>query len=264
MTETTVLTDIDARGVARVTLNRPDKHNAFDDGVIAGLRDAFDSLSGRREVRVVILASAGRSFSAGADLGWMKRMAGYDYADNHRDAQLLAGMLGALYELPQPTIARVQGAAFGGAVGLVSCCDMAVASEGASFCLSEVKIGLIPATISPYVIKAMGERAARRYFTTAERFDAPQAQRLGLVSEVTADEQLDTAVDALVDALLQNGPQAVRAAKQLVLDLAGRELSPELIEDTCGRIAQIRVSAEGQEGLGAFLNKRKPVWEKLS
>jgi methylglutaconyl-CoA hydratase len=241
-------------------MNRPEKHNAFDDSVIAELREAFDDIAARDEVRVVVLASQGKNFSAGADLGWMKRMAEYDYEHNHHDAQLLAGMLKALHDLPQPTIARVQGAAFGGAVGLVSCCDMAVAGEGASFCLSEVKIGLIPATISPYVITAMGERAARRYFTTAERFRAVEGLRLGLVSEVVGEDELDAAVDTLVDALLQNGPQAVRAAKQLVADVAGREITADLIEDTCERIAQIRISDEGQEGLGAFLNKRKPNW----
>ena len=260
MTEPTVVTDIDSRGVARVTMNRPEKHNAFDDGVIAELRETFDSLAKREDVRVVVLASEGKNFSAGADLGWMKRMAEYDYAHNHKDAQLLAGMLKALHDLPQPTIARVQGAAFGGAVGLVSCCDMAVATEGASFCLSEVKIGLIPATISPYVIKAIGERASRRYFTTAERFRAVQGLRLGLVSEVVPEDELDAAVEKLVEALLQNGPEAVRAAKKLVVDVAGREITAELIEDTCGVIAQIRISEEGQEGLGAFLNKRKPNW----
>ncbi len=260
MSDQTVLLDIDTRGVARVTLNRPDKHNAFDDAVIAELRRAFDSLALEDEVRVVVLASEGKNFSAGADLAWMKRMAEYDYAHNHEDAQLLAGMLRALHDLPQPTVARVQGAAFGGAVGLVSCCDMAVAETTASFCLSEVKIGLIPATISPYVIRAMGERAARRYFTTAERFTALQAQSLGLVSEVAEPDHLDAALDDLVDALLRNGPQAVRASKALVVDIAGREITPALIEDTCGRIAKIRVSQEGQEGLGAFLHKRKPNW----
>ena len=260
MSESTVVVAIDSRGVARVSLNRPEKHNAFDDTVIAALREAFDSLASRADVRVVVLASEGKNFSAGADLGWMKRMAEYDYDHNHKDAQLLAGMLKALHDLPQPTIARVQGAAFGGAVGLVSCCDMAVASEGASFCLSEVKIGLIPATISPYVIKAMGERAARRYFTTAERFRAAEGLRLGLVSEVAAEDALDATVDKLVDALLQNGPHAVRAAKKLVVDVAGRDITAALIEDTCGRIAQIRVAQEGQEGLGAFLNKRQPNW----
>ncbi len=256
----TVTTSIDARGVATVAMNRPEKHNAFDDAVIAELREAFDELPGREDVRVVVLASEGRSFSAGADLGWMKRMAEYDYQHNLQDARLLAGMLEALYTLPQPTIARVQGAAYGGAVGLVSCCDMAVATERAGFSLSEVKIGLIPATISPYVIRAIGERASRRYFTTAERFDAAEAHRLGLVSEVVAEGALDDAVDTLVTALLQNGPMAVRMAKGLVGDMAGREITAELVEDTCERIARIRVSEEGQAGLGAFLEKRKPGW----
>lgn len=260
MTDTTVITSIDSRGVATVTLNRPEKHNAFDDAVIAQLREAFDALADRDDVRVVVLASEGKNFSAGADLGWMQRMAEYDYEHNLSDAQLLAGMLKALHDLPQPTIARVQGAAFGGAVGLVSCCDMAVADAGASFCLSEVKIGLIPATISPYVIRAMGERAARRYFTTAERFSAVQAQRIGLVSEVADADGLDEVLAGLVTALLQNGPVAVRESKRLVVDVAGREISAELIDDTCERIAHIRVSQEGQEGLGAFLNKRKAGW----
>jgi methylglutaconyl-CoA hydratase len=260
MTDSTVKLTIDPRGIATVTLNRPEKHNAFDDAVIAELREVFNSMATRDDVRLVVLASEGKNFSAGADLGWMKRMAEYDYDHNHRDAQALAGMLQALYSLPQPTIARVQGAAFGGAVGLVSCCDMAVASESASFCLSEVKIGLIPATISPYVIRAMGERAARRYFTTAERFGAREAQRIGLVSEVVAAEELDEGLEKLLSTLLQNGPAAVRASKALVVDFAGREISPEIIEDSCGRIAHIRVSEEGQEGLSAFLNKRKPGW----
>jgi methylglutaconyl-CoA hydratase len=262
MNEPTVDTSVDTRGVATVTLNRPDKHNAFDDRMIAELRSAFDQLAERDDVRVVILASTGKNFSAGADLGWMQRMAEYDYADNLEDARLLAGMLQALYELPQPTIARVQGAAFGGAVGLVSCCDTAVASERASFCLSEVKIGLIPATISPYVIRALGERAARRYFTTAERFPAEEALRHGLVSAVTSDAGLDGAVETLLEGLLQNGPLAVRAAKQLVSDVAGREISTELIASTCESIAGIRVSPEGQEGLAAFLGKREPTWRQ--
>jgi methylglutaconyl-CoA hydratase len=260
MSEATVTLDIDLCGVAQVTLNRPDKHNAFDDAIIAELRKAFDHLASCDDVRVVVLGSAGKSFSAGADLNWMKRMAGYDYADNLRDAEALAEMLAALYQLPQPTIARVQGAAFGGAVGLVSCCDMAVGSERASFALSEVKIGLVPATISPYVIKAMGERAARRYFTTGERFDASRALQLGLLSDVVPAEQLDDSVEALVSAILANGPQAVRGAKALIAEVAGRAIDAELVTKTCECIAGIRVSAEGQEGLGAFLDKRQPAW----
>ena len=255
-----VLTEIDSRGVARVTLNRPEKHNAFDEVMIAELRGAFDNLAGNAAVRVVIIDSLGKNFSAGADLAWMKRMAQYNYEDNLQDARLLAGMLRALHEMPQPTIARVQGGAYGGAVGLVSCCDMAVAAEAAKFALTEVKIGLIPATISPYVMRAIGERASRRYFTTAESFTAKEAYRLGLVSEVVDPDQLDVAVSALVDALLANGPEAVMAAKRLVTDLSGRLIDEALIEDTCERIAGIRVSEEGQDGLGAFLNKRSPRW----
>jgi len=255
-----VLTEIDSRGVARVTLNRPEKHNAFDDVMIGRLRDAFDSLAGNRTVRVVIVDSLGKSFSAGADLGWMKRMAQYNYEDNLQDARLLAGMLRALHDIPQPTIARVQGGAYGGAVGLVSCCDMAVAAETAKFALTEVKIGLIPATISPYVIRAIGERASRRYFTTAESFTANEAHRLGLISEVVEPDQLDIAVSALVDALLANGPEAILAAKRLVTDFSGKLINEAIIEDTCERIAGIRVSEEGQNGLDAFLNKRSPRW----
>jgi methylglutaconyl-CoA hydratase len=260
MSTKTVITAIDFRGVATVTLNRPDKHNAFDDIIIAELREAFDALAQRDEVRAVILASNGKSFSAGADLGWMKRMAEYDFGHNLKDAELLAGMLKSLHDLPQPTIARVQGAAFGGAVGLVSCCDMAVGSERANFSLSEVKIGLVPATISPYVIKAIGERASRRYFTTAERFGAGEALRIGLLSEVVTEEKLDETVESLLGAILSNGPHAVRAAKDLVASVASQEIDSALIEDTCVRIAHIRVSEEGQEGLGAFLGKRSPNW----
>ena len=260
MNTPTVITDVDTRGVATVTLNRPDKHNAFDDVIIAQLREAFDALAARADVRVVILASMGKSFSAGADLSWMKRMAEYDFAHNLKDAELLAGMLKALHDLPQATIAKVQGAAYGGAVGLASCCDIAIGSERASFSLSEVKIGLIPATISPYVIRSIGERAARRYFTTGERFDAEEAHRIGLLHEVVAQDQLDNAVSTMVEALLSSAPLAVRAAKKLITEIAGCAIDADLIADSCNRIAEIRVSQEGQEGLTAFLSKRKPNW----
>jgi methylglutaconyl-CoA hydratase len=262
MTEPHVLTEISEQGVATITLNRADKHNAFDDTMIAKLREAFEGLAERDDVRVVVLASNGKNFSAGADLAYMKRMVSYDYGHNMKDAEGLAGMLQTLFSLPQPTIARVQGAAFGGAVGLVSCCDMAVAAEEASFALSEVKIGLVPATISPYVIRAVGERAARRYFVTGERFAAAEAQRIGLVSEVVPADQLDVSVTRLVDAILGNGPEAVRAAKDLVTAVAGKPISRDLIENTCARIAHIRVSKQGQEGLAAFLEKRKPRWSQ--
>ncbi len=257
-----VMTHIDPRGVATVSMNNPDKHNAFDDRIIAELTDAFNAVAADDSVRVMVLASEGKSFSAGADLGWMKRMASYSHAENLRDSHALAEMLRVLNFMPKATIARVQGAAFGGAVGLVSCCDMAVASPRASFCLSEVKIGLIPATISPYVVAAIGQRASRRYFTTAERFSADTALQLGLVSQLVEAEQLDDSIEQLISQLLANSPAAVKAAKQLVFDVADRVIDTALIEDTCTRIADIRVSAEGQEGLGAFLEKRTPAWQQ--
>ena len=257
-----VTTSIDQRGVATVTLNNPDKHNAFDDNIIGELCQAFNTVNDTADVRVMVLASTGKSFSAGGDLDWMKRMATYSREENFADAQTLAAMFKALNFMSKPTIARVQGAAFGGAVGLISCCDMAVAAEQAAFSFSEAKIGLIPATISPYVIAAIGQRAARRYFTTAERFDAAEAMRLGLLSQVVSDPQaLDAAVAHLVDQLLRGSPAAIKAAKQLVFDM-DREISDALIADTCERIANIRVSPEGQEGLCAFLEKRQPAWVK--
>lgn len=261
MSNDTVQLTIDNRGVARITLNRADKHNAFNDTMIADLDRLFLQLANDNDVRVVVLAAEGRSFSAGADLGWMQRMASYSYEENLRDATALAEMLRKLNYLPQPTIARVQGAAFGGAVGLVSCCDIAIASSRASFSLSEVKIGLIPATISPYVIAAVGQRTARRLFTTAERIDAQTAWQLNLVSTVVDEEDLDTALNTTIEALLANSPQAVRAAKQLVFDVAGKPVTPELMEYTSEQIAAIRVSDEGQEGLKAFLEKRSPAWQ---
>ena len=257
-----VITDIDDCGVARVRLNNPDKHNAFDDQIIGELTEAFVAIADNSNVRVMVLGSEGKSFSAGADLEWMKRMASYSYEENLRDASALALMLKTLNEIPQPTIARVQGAAFGGAVGLVSCCDMAVAASAASFSLSEVKIGLVPATISPYVIAAIGQRAVRRYFVTAERFDAHRAMEIGLVNEVVDAEQLDQEIDRLIDALLANGPEAIIAAKRLVFDIAGKPIDQQLIDSTCETIAAIRVSEQGQEGLQAFLEKRKPHWFK--
>ena len=257
-----VITDIDDLGVAQVRLNNPDKHNAFDDEIIGELTEVFVAIADNSNVRAMVLGSEGKSFSAGADLEWMKRMASYSYDENLRDASALALMLKTLNEIPQPTIARVQGAAFGGAVGLVSCCDMAVAASAASFSLSEVKIGLVPATISPYVIAAIGQRAARRYFVTAERFDAHRALQLGLVNEVVDAEQLDQEIDRLINTLLANGPEAVTGAKQLVFDMAGKPIDQQLIDATCETIAAIRVSEQGQEGLQAFLERRKPQWIK--
>ncbi len=253
-------TNIDERGVATLSLNKPEKHNCFDDTLILEITEALNKLASNKAVRVLILAGEGKSFSAGGDLSWMQRMANYTHAENEEDAAQLAEMLRVLNEFPKPTIARVQGAAFGGAVGLVSCCDMAVGTERASFSLSEVKIGLIPATISPYVIQAIGVRASRRYFQTGERFNAETALQLGLLSAVVAEDQLDNTINDLAATLLANSPQALTQAKRLVLDYANREISPDLIKDSCTRIADIRVSDEGQEGLKAFLEKRSPEW----
>jgi methylglutaconyl-CoA hydratase len=251
-------------GVATVTLNRPEKHNAFDEHVIEQMTQAFRDVDTDSSIRLMVLAANGKNFSAGADLEWMKRMSGYDYDDNLKDARSLAEMLRTLNFLSKPTIAKVQGAAFGGAVGLVSCCDIAVATDTASFCLSEVKIGLIPATISPYVIAAMGQRSARRYFITAERFNAHSALNAGLVSEVCSIDELDQTVSTLSQQILSNSPAAVKASKNLVADVANATIDDELIEETSKRIANIRTSDEGQEGLSAFLEKRSPTWLKHS
>jgi len=255
-----VLFSVDRYGVATVTLNNPTKHNAFDDAIIGQLTKIFIEIAERSDIKVMILASTGKSFSAGADLAWMKRMASYSYEDNLSDANALAHMLKALNFMPQATIAQIQGAAFGGAVGLASCCDIVIASDKASFCLSEVKLGLIPATISPYVVNAIGQKAARRYFQTAERFFADKAMQLGLVDEVVSADLLTDTVINMVSTLLGNGPVAIRQAKQLALDVAYQDIDEALISITCERIASIRVSDEGQEGLTAFFDKRSPNW----
>lgn len=248
-------------GVGIVTLNRPDRHNAFDDITIVELLQALAEMGANDSVRVVVISSAGKSFCAGADLAWMKRAAGYGADENLRDAKVLAEMLKKLAHLGKPTVARVQGPAYGGGVGLVAACDVAIATFDAQFALSEVKLGLIPATIAPHVIAAIGERAARRYMLTAERFSAAEAYRLGLVHEMVADEAaLDDAVGQIVEALLANGPAALRACKELIRAVAGRPLSQELMDDTARRIADARASAEGQEGVAAFLAKRQPNW----
>jgi len=257
-----VLFSVNNQGVATVTLNNPEKHNAFDDEIIAELTNIFNDIAKRDDIRVMVLASTGKSFSAGADLGWMKRMASYSYDDNLTDANALANMLKALNFLPQPTIAKIQGAAFGGAVGLASCCDIVIAATKASFCLSEVKLGLIPATISPYVVNAMGLKACRRYFQTAERFFADKAQQLGLVDEVVELENLDNDVDKMITILLANAPLAVKAAKKLAFDVAYQNIDEALLENTSERIARLRVSTEGQEGLSAFFEKRPPAWQQ--
>ncbi|MDG0853883.1 enoyl-CoA hydratase/isomerase family protein [Roseateles puraquae] len=245
---------------ARVTLNRPDVRNAFNAELIAELTGAFTTLGQDASLRAIVLAAEGKAFCAGADLNWMKAMAGYSWEENHADASRLADMLWAIYACPVPVIARVQGDVYAGGVGLVACADIVVAVDSAGFCLSEAKLGLLPATIGPYVVKALGEQASRRYFVTAERFSAAQAHRLGLVHEVVAAEALDAQVDELTAALTANGPAAVRACKQLVKDVAGREITPALRDDTARRIADIRASAEGREGVQSFLNKTRPGW----
>ena len=246
---------------ATLWLNRPERHNAFDDGLIAELSAALAELAADSAIRVVLLAGRGKSFSAGADLAWMKRMAGYTAAENEADAQKMAEMLHRLESLPKPTIALVQGAAMGGGVGLVAACDIAIAAEDAQFALSEVRLGLIPAAISPYVIAAIGPRAARRYFLTAERFDARRALGLGLVSAVVPTADLATEASRLADILCQNGPAAMAEAKRLIADVTGRPIDAALRTETAGRIARQRASAEGREGVAAFLEKRKPSWQ---
>ncbi len=253
---------IDERGVGTLVLDRPQQHNAFDDALIAELIQRLAELATDDSVRLVVLRAEGKSFSAGADLNWMRRMADYDEAQNLADAMQLAELMRSLNALPKPTIARVQGAAFGGGVGLIACCDIALASERALFSLSEVKLGLIPAVISPYVIKAIGERAARRYMLSAERFDAQQAAQLGLVHEVVDHDELNASLEDMITTLLESGPAAQTAAKDLILDVAGKPVERSLIENTARRIAKVRASDEGREGLNAFLQKRKPDWVK--
>lgn len=247
--------------LATVRLNRPELRNAFNETTIAELTEAFTQLSSDANVRVVLLAANGPAFCAGADLNWMKKMAGYTRAQNLADAGQLAAMLRAIDLCPQPVIARVQGDVYAGGVGLVAAADIAVVAEPAHFCLSETRIGLIPATISPYVIRAMGMSAARRYFLTAERFTARRAQDFGLAHEVVAPPELDESVAKIVQALLAASPQAVAASKKLVRDIGEREIDEALIADTVERIADIRVSDEGREGIQSFLEKRKARWQ---
>ena len=250
-----------SQGVATIRMNRPEKHNAFDETLIAELTAAFRSAGKDAAARVIVLSAAGPSFSAGADLGWMKRMSTQDRAANERDAIALADLMVAIDRCPKPVLGLVQGAAFGGGVGLVACCDIAIAATEASFCLSEVRLGLIPAVISPYVAAAIGPRACRRYFLTAERFDAPTAERLGLVHEVVPAAELEAARHRVLGHLLKGGPNAQRAAKDLVAHVAGARSDEPVLRDTAWRIAAARASAEGKEGIAAFLEKRKPNWQ---
>jgi methylglutaconyl-CoA hydratase len=247
-------------GVARVTLNRPELRNAFDDELIKKLRWTFENLAKDNSVRVMVLAGTGPAFCAGADLNWMKRMAGYGYDENLADARALAEMLATLDRLPKPTIARVHGPVFAGGTGLVAACDIAVGTPEAKFCLSEAKLGLSPATISPYVIRAMGEREARRYFLTAEVFDAAEALRIGMLSLLVPVEELDSNIDSLVKHLLAGGPEAHAKIKALIRAVAGRKPDDALVAETAKHIAEIRGSPEGKEGIASFLEKRKAAW----
>ncbi|MBU0750687.1 MAG: enoyl-CoA hydratase/isomerase family protein [Gammaproteobacteria bacterium] len=255
-----LLTEID-RGVGIITLGRPDRHNAFDDVTIVEMIHALGVLETDSAVRVIVISSTGKSFSAGADLNWMQRVAGYDADENLRDARALAEMLRRIAQCSKPVIARVQGAAYGGGVGVIAACDIAIATFDAQFALTEVKLGIIPSAISPHVIAAIGERHARRYMLTAERFSASEAYRLGLVHEIVHDElALDDAIGDLIESLLKNGPDAMAECKQLIGAVASRPLSEELIEETAQRIARVRATPEAQEGMAAFLAKRKPSW----
>ena len=246
--------------VAEVWLNRPEVRNAFNDGVIAELTAAFAGFAQDADLRAVVLAGHGKAFCAGADLSWMRAMASYSWQDNQADAARLAQLLWTIYQCPVPVVGRIHGDCYAGGVGLAAVCDVLVAAESAHFCLSEAKLGLLPATIGPYVVKALGEQASRRYFTTAERFSAAQAQALGFVHEVSTAEALDSTVAGIVAAITANGPAAVKACKRLVQDLAGRPIDAALRDDTARRIADIRASDEGRAGVQSFLGKTDPPW----
>jgi methylglutaconyl-CoA hydratase len=247
--------------VAEVWLNRPEVRNAFNDGVIAELSAAFTGFAQEPGLRAVVLAGHGKAFCAGADLSWMRAMAGYSWEENQRDAAALAEMLWTIYRCPLPVVGRVHGDCYAGGVGLAAVCDVLLASDNVQFCLSEARLGLLPATIGPYVVKALGEQASRRYFTTAERFSAAQGQALGFVHDCMPADALDARLAEVVATLVANGPAAVKACKQLVQDVAGRPIDAALRADTARRIADIRASAEGREGVQAFLAKRDPAWK---
>ena len=249
-----------ANSVAIVELNRPDVRNAFNDKVINDVTATFSDLGARDDVRCIVLTATGTAFCAGADLNWMRSMAEYTREQNLADAGRLAAMMRTIYECPKPTIARIQGDVYAGGMGLVAACDMAVSVDTANFCLSEVKLGLAPSTISPYVIRAMGARAAHRYFLTAERFSAAEALRIGFVHEVVRADALDAKVAELSTALVNVGPAAVKLCKKLIQDVSGQDITIELVNMTIASIADVRVSPEGREGLQSFLQKRKPNW----
>ncbi len=261
MTEQHILTNL-TNGVGTITMNRPDVHNAFNEQVIADLTAAFKKMESDPAVRVVVLRGNGKSFSAGGDLNWMRRVADYTFDQNVKDAMGLGELLKTINFLAKPTIALVHGNAFGGGVGLTSCCDIAIAAQGTQFCLSEVRIGLIPSIIAPYVMAAMGERQARRYFMTAERFDADTARRIGLVHEVVPEADLDQAANKIIAALMDGAPGAQGRGKKLLLALSNKPIDDAMIKLTATQIAEARATPEGKEGLNAFLNKTEPGWRK--
>lgn len=248
--------------IATITMNRPEVHNAFNEDVIGEMTVAFERAGADKAVRAVILRGNGKSFSAGGDLNWMRKVADYSFEQNVTDAMRLGTLLKTINTLPKPTIALVHGSAFGGGVGLTACCDIAIAEEGAQFCLSEVRIGIIPSIIAPYVIAAIGERQARRYFMTAERIDAATAARIGLVHEVAKAGELDKAAEKIIAALWDGAPAAQARGKKLILDIAKQKIDDDLIKFTSEKIAEARASAEGKEGLTAFLNKSDASWKK--
>ncbi|HET7307303.1 MAG TPA: enoyl-CoA hydratase-related protein [Gammaproteobacteria bacterium] len=257
-----VLLDINSRGIATLTLNRPEIHNAFDDALIAQLTEHLSALDSRDDIRAVVLTGAGKSFSAGADLNWMRSMAAAGEEENRDDSLRLAALMRILNFLSKPTVARVNGAAYGGGIGLVACCDIAVGVEGAKFALSEVKLGLVPAVIAPYVVAAIGLRQARRLFISGEVFDGAEAARIGLLHRSVAADELDDAIDRTVHFLAKGGPLAQREAKRLALSMAGMTAENAKRTDAANAdlIANLRVSDEGQQGIGAFLDKRSPGW----
>lgn len=264
MNEQTLRVTVDATGVARLTLDRQDVRNAFNEQLIGEICDAMGRLNNDANVRAIVITGAGKTFSGGADLHMMRRAAGYSAAENKDDARRLAHMLRSIYDCSKPTIARVNGPAIGGAVGIVAASDIAVAAESAFFSLSEVRLGLIPAVISPFVVRAMGPRQARRYFITGERFDASRARDLDLVHMVAMDAQLDATIDGVIDAILSGGPYAQCAAKELIRRVAYRPIDDHVTEETATLIAKTRAGDEGKEGVSAFLEKRNPAWKPHS
>ncbi len=255
-----IITVVD-ESVGILTLNKPERHNAFDEQLVTEMTTGLLALEADPRVRVIVLSSTGKSFCAGADLHWMKKAASHTSQENLRDARNFARLMSTLNELTKPTIARVQGPAYGGGVGLIAACDIAVASYDALFALTEVKLGLLPAVVSPYVLAAIGERYCRRYMLSAERFSAAEAYRIGLVHEIVpGEEQLDEAVGEIVDSLLKNGPQALAECKALIRVIAGQPIDDSTVEETAQRVTRVRSSPEGKEGLAAFLEKRKPNW----